>query len=216
MEPNMAKVPTSRKATAATPAPTSTTPAAPAKKTMSSEIASATPKTKSPVKPAATTGDAKTKPTAKAKAAKTAEGTIEERWGKDLTGSGWTAIPNALFVYSQDLGLTSLDIVIILHLAKFWWRKGNDPHPSKKTLAAMIGVNPRTIQRAIAKLEDKQYIKRTERKSASHGGNTSNSYSFTGLIKAAKPFAKKLRDARDEKAAEYEATSVKPATKSAR
>lgn len=211
----MAKVPTSKKATAATPTPTPT-PAAPAKKTVTSETASTSPKTKSRVKPAATTADAKSKPKAKAKAATTDEGSIEERWGKDLTGSGWTAIPNALFVYSQDLGLTSLDIVIILHLAKFWWRKGNDPHPSKKTLAAMIGVNPRTIQRAIAKLEDKQYIKRTERKSASHGGNTSNSYSFTGLIKAAKPFAKKLRDARDEKAAEYEATSSKPATKPAR
>lgn|GEM_PF-3070601 len=211
----MAKIPTSKKATAATTSPTPM-PAASTKKTVASETASTTPKTKSRVKPAATTADTMSKVKAKAKAATTAEGSIEERWGKDLTGSGWTAIPNALFVYSQDLGLTSLDIVIILHLAKFWWRKGNDPHPSKKTLAAMIGVNPRTIQRAIAKLEDKQYIKRTERKSASHGGNTSNSYSFTGLIKAAKPFAKKLRDVRDEKAAEYEPTSSKSATKPTR
>lgn len=206
----MVKAPTVKKASSANPTPAS------AKKTQPTEAAPATPKVKRTT-PASTTAEPVSKSKAKTKVAVATEKPIEERWGKDLTASGWTAIPNALFVYSQDLGIDSLDIVIILHLAKFWWRKGNDPHPSKKTLAKMIGVDARTIQRRIAILESKHYIERTARKSVAHGGNTSNSYSFTGLIKAAKPYAKQLLEAREEKAAEIApSSSRKPATKSAR
>lgn len=206
----MVKAPTVKKTSSANPAPAS------AKNTQPTEAAPATPKVKRTT-PASTTAEPVSKSKAKPKVAVATEKPIEERWGKDLTASGWTAIPNALFVYSQDLGIDSLDIVIILHLAKFWWRKGNDPHPSKKTLAKMIGVDARTIQRRIAILESKHYIERTARKSVAHGGNTSNSYSFTGLIKAAKPYAKQLLEAREEKAAEIApSSSRKPATKSAR
>lgn len=209
----MAKAPASTKSSTTKPAPTQTQ-ASTTTKTQPTDSASATPKAKR-TKPtsAEPVGKSKTKP----KAAAATEKPIEERWGKDLTASGWTAIPNALFVHSQDLKLTSLDIVIILHLAKFWWRKGNDPHPSKKTLAKMIGVDARTIQRRIANLESMNYIERTARKSVAHGGNTSNSYSFTGLIKAAKPFAKQLLEAREDKAAEIEPSSIsKSANKSAK
>ncbi|URM27143.1 helix-turn-helix domain-containing protein [Pseudomonas frederiksbergensis] len=208
----MAKAPTIKTTSTAKPASAPTS----AKKTQQTEAAPATPRAKR-TKPASATAEPVSKSKAKPKIAVATEKPIEERWGKDLTASGWTAIPNALFVYSQELGIDSLDIVIILHLAKFWWRKGNDPHPSKKTLAKMIGVDARTIQRRIANLESKHYIQRTERKSVAHGGNTSNSYSFTGLIKAAKPYAKQLLEVREEKAAEIEPSkSRKPAIKSAR
>lgn len=124
---------------------------------------------------------------------------ISDRWGKDLTAAGWTAVPNVLFEYSQELGLKTLDMVIILHLAGYWWRKGNDPFPSKATLARKIGVEPRTVQRAIADLEAKGYIERTKR-FASSGGNLSNSYSFEGLIKKARSFAKQMISDREAKA----------------
>ncbi|WP_460421564.1 helix-turn-helix domain-containing protein [Pseudomonas sp. ZL2] len=136
---------------------------------------------------------------------------IADRWGKDLTASGWTAIPNVLFEYSQELGLKTLDMVIILHLAGYWWRKGNDPFPSKATLARKIGVEPRTVQRAIAELESKGYIERTKR-FATSGGNLSNSYSFDGLIKTARTFAKQMIAEREAKAV---ATSRKKPTRAA-
>ena len=97
--------------------------------------------------------------TAKAKKPIAAENkAIEQRWGKDLVAAGWTAIPNVLFECSQQLGLKHLDVVIILHLAGYWWHAGNDPFPTKETLAKKIGVTPRTIQRSIAELEKKEYI----------------------------------------------------------
>ena len=113
---------------------------------------------------------------------------IKKKWGEPLTSAGWTAIPNVIFERAQAFPLEPLDIVIILNLAGYWWKAGNDPYPSKATLAASIGVSPRTIQRRIANLEKAGFITRTLRKS-SQGGNLSNKYSLEGLIDAAKPFA---------------------------
>lgn len=91
-------------------------------------------------------------------------------------------------------------MVIILHLAGYWWHAGNDPFPTKETLAKKIGVTPRTIQRSIAELEKKEYITRHARTSKL-GGNLANSYSFEGIIKAATPFAKVMVDAREKQKA---------------
>lgn len=146
--------------------------------------------------PKAATPSAKAKKTPKEPAE---DKSIAERWGKDLTAAGWTAIPNAVFEHSQDLGLKTAHIVVILHLAGYWWRKGNDPFPSKATLAQKMGVQPRTVQRAIAELEAMGYIERTQRFWKS-GGNMSNSYSFNGLIKKARVYAKQMIAEREAKA----------------
>lgn len=132
---------------------------------------------------------------------------IEKKWGKDLVAAGWTAIPNVLFECSQQLGLKHLDVVIILHLAGYWWNAGNDPFPTKQSLSAKIGVAPRTVQRSIAVLEEKGYITRHARKS-NLGGNLANSYSFAGIIEAAAPFAKAMVDAREKKKATGDGRSV--------
>jgi len=113
---------------------------------------------------------------------------VEKKWSKTLVAAGWTAIPTVIFERQAALGLDPLDINIILHLASYWWTAGNAPHPSKATIAAAIGVDPRTVQRRIAKLEGAGFITRI-RRSLKKGGTTTNQYSFAGLIKAATPFA---------------------------
>lgn len=113
---------------------------------------------------------------------------VEKKWSKPLTDAGWTAIPSVIFERQRALGLDPMDINIILHLAGYWWKAGNAPHPSKATIAAAIGVDPRTVQRRIAKLEGAGFISRIPRRSTK-GGTTTNQYSFAGLIAAATPFA---------------------------
>ncbi|MEJ8852863.1 hypothetical protein [Variovorax rhizosphaerae] len=54
---------------------------------------------------------------------------IEQKWGTALAASGWTGIPNVLFQRQRALGLTSLDVNIILQLAAYWWEPGQ-PAPS--------------------------------------------------------------------------------------
>ena len=125
--------------------------------------------------------DTKTKP-------KNESTEVEKKWTKPLTDAGWTAIPTVIFERQHALGLDPLDINIVLHLAGYWWKAGNEPHPSKATIAAAIGVDPRTVQRRIAKLEGAGFVTRTARHSKK-GGTTTNQYSLSGLIRAATPYA---------------------------
>jgi DNA-binding transcriptional regulator YhcF (GntR family) len=113
---------------------------------------------------------------------------IEQKWGPDLAASGWTGIPNVLFQRQKALGLTPLDVNIILQLAAYWWEPSNLPHPSKKSIAAAIGVDPRTVQKRVAAMEAAKFIKRIERRTSR--GSRTNLYDFSGLIAAAQPFAK--------------------------
>lgn len=113
---------------------------------------------------------------------------IAKRWGSALVNAGWAAIPNVIVRRQKALGLTPLDINIILQLLTYWWEPGNLPRPSKNTIAAAIGVDPRTVQRRIAAMEKAKFIKRVARSSKSNGSNP-NLYDFSGLITAAEPFA---------------------------
>ena len=126
---------------------------------------------------------------------------IEKRWTKPLVEAGWTAIPSVIFERQAALGLDSLDINIILHLAGYWWTDGNAPRPSKSRLAAAIGVDPRTVQRHIANLEKARFIKRTARSSRG-GGSKPNEYSLAGLIVAATPFAEERIEEKKRRQAE--------------
>lgn len=113
---------------------------------------------------------------------------VAAKWSAPLARAGWTSIPNVIFERQHALGLSSLDINILLHLAGYWWKPKDFPHPSKATLAKAIGVTPRTIQKRIAGMEAAQYIKRVARKTSS-GDNDTNVYDLSGLIEHAKPFA---------------------------
>lgn len=132
---------------------------------------------------------------------------IEQKWGPALAASGWTGIPNVIFQRQKALGLTPLDVNIILQLLAYWWEPGNLPHPSKATIAAAIGVNPRTVQKRIAAMETAKFIKRIERRTT-RSGSATNLYDFSGLIAAAQPFAKEelqeIEQRKKDKAAKLE------------
>ena len=115
----------------------------------------------------------------------------EQKWTKTLMDPGWTVIPNVIIERQKALGLDALDMNILLHLAAYWWTPDNLPHPSKKTIAEAIGVEPRTVQRRIAAMEAVGLIRREERR-ISAKGSTTNRYHFAGLIKEATPFAQEM------------------------
>jgi DNA-binding Lrp family transcriptional regulator len=118
----------------------------------------------------------------------------EEKWTKPLMDAGWTVIPSVIIERQRALGLDAIDINIIMHLALHWWTADNKPWPSKGSIADALNVDPRTVQRRLAKLEAAKFILREERRIAGRGSKT-NRYHLDGLIAAAKPYA-------DEKLAE--------------
>jgi predicted transcriptional regulator len=121
---------------------------------------------------------------------------VAAKWSAPLAKAGWTSFPNVIFERQQALGLTPLDLNILLHLAGFWWRPGENAHPSKATIAKAIGVSARTVQKRIAAMEAAGFVTRIYRKTGV-GDNDTNEYDLRGLIEAAKPFA-------EEKIAERE------------
>jgi DNA-binding transcriptional ArsR family regulator len=127
----------------------------------------------------------------------------EKKWSKELMDAGWVAFPSILLEKQHALGLDPIDVNILLHLATYWWTAENKPHPSKGSIAAAIGVKPRTVQRHIAAMEHAGLILREERRISRQGSKT-NLYHFDGLIKEAKPFALEKIEMRDQRRAEDE------------
>lgn len=112
----------------------------------------------------------------------------EKKWGKEVMAVGWTGMPNIIIKRQKQLGLEALDINIILHLMSYWWKAGELPFPSKKTLAEAMSVDESTIRRRIARLEAGGLVKRIVRR-VDGDRNKTNQYDFSGLIEAVKPFA---------------------------
>jgi predicted transcriptional regulator len=114
--------------------------------------------------------------------------TNEKKWTKPLVEAGWTFFPSVIVENQRQLGLDAIDINIILHLASKWWKAEGKPHPSKGTIALAMNVDPRTIQRRIAKMEGAGFVRREERRESKTGSKT-NVYHLDGLIEAVTPFA---------------------------
>jgi len=132
----------------------------------------------------------------------------EKKWTPILMKAGWTVLPNILFERQQALGLDAIDINIILHIASHWWTPEGKPYPAKGTIATAMGIEPRTVQRRIARLEAAKLIRREERRSSGNVSQT-NIYHLDGLIEAAKPYALEKIQEREAKAAEKAARAAR-------
>jgi DNA-binding transcriptional regulator YhcF (GntR family) len=130
----------------------------------------------------------------------------ERKWSKELMAAGWTVVPNVIIERQQVLGLDAVDINILMHLACYWWKPGDKPHPSKSRIATAIGVHPRTVQRRIAQMEKDKLIRREERRVSGTGSKT-NIYHLDGLIAAAKPYAAEKIENQKARAAERDASA---------
>ena len=129
--------------------------------------------------------------------------TNEKKWSPEVMEAGWVALPSIILEKQQAIGLTPTDVNILLHLFSYWWTAENKPYPSKASLAAAIGVEPRTVQRRIAAMERAGLIWREERRTSKNGSDT-NRYHFDGLIQAVKRFAQEKTALRNQQKAEKE------------
>ena len=102
-------------------------------------------------------------------------------WGETILRHGYTGIPVVLIKAQRRLGITPLQMNIIIQLLSYWHDPDRPPFPSKKELADRIGVTSKTIQNNIRALENVDLIKREQRKTAS-GDWKSNIYHLDGLV----------------------------------
>ncbi len=107
------------------------------------------------------------------------------RWGKKVADHGYTMVPTALFRMQARLGLNPSQFLVLLQLLSHWFKDDSLPWPSKDTIATRLRIRPRQLQRILTDLEDADIIKRRARYRAS-GGQTSNAYDLSGLVRKLK------------------------------
>lgn len=129
---------------------------------------------------------------------------IEQRWTKPLADAGWTALPNIILERQRDLGLEPIDVNVLLQIAQFWWEPGVPAHPSIGRVAQAIGVDRRTVQRRLRRME-KLGLLESHARNYTQGGRRTNAYTFDGLIEKTRPFAEEALEVREQKRKKDEA-----------
>jgi hypothetical protein len=105
----------------------------------------------------------------------------KDRWSDAVMDRGHSIVPTILLWGQAKLGLTPDELNVLLQLISHWWYAGNDPHPSKETIAARMNKHPRTVQAYLTSLVEKGFIRRIERFKANKGQDA-NGYDLGGLV----------------------------------
>ena len=134
---------------------------------------------------------------------------LEERWGSALTHRGWTAVPNLLLEYQGRLQLKDQEVILLMHIMKFWWEKDKLPYPSVKTLAKQLGKDERSVRRSLKRLEEHPYPQEAwgytpgylwrEKRDKADGGRDSNAFNLVPLKRALKALVDEEVAAREAK-----------------
>jgi hypothetical protein len=81
----------------------------------------------------------------------------KERWSDAVMDRGHSIVPTILLWGQAKLRLTPDELNVLLQLISHWWYAGNDPHPSKETIAGRMNKHPRTVQAYLTSLEDSHH-----------------------------------------------------------
>lgn len=93
-------------------------------------------------------------PTEGAAAKSAAASPLKDKWQGAITqGSGFVAVPMALLRLQTQFGLSPTEMMVLINLLAHWWDPGRAVFPRSTTIAARIGVDKRTVQRATNKME---------------------------------------------------------------
>ena len=122
----------------------------------------------------------------------------ERIWGKAVMGHGYTGIPSILIQAQIRLGITPLQMNILIQLLDYWREPDRSPFPTKKEIALRIGVTDKTIQNNIRQLEKAGLIRRQLRKTASGDWN-SNIYHLDGLVERVRKLEPDFTEAREKR-----------------
>ena len=136
------------------------------------------------------------------KAPRGAESVLAEKWGVEVIGQGYTAVPDVLLANMGELKISPTEMVVLLQLMRYWWAAGQLPFPSKKTLAQAIGSSEKNVQKVVGRLVARGLLKRILRKKASDR-NDSNCYDLEPLIVrlrglVTQDFEARMRKAREQ------------------
>lgn len=121
-------------------------------------------------------------------------------FGTKVMDHGYTGVPNILVRAQSRIGISTTQFNIIVQLLSYWIDPDRPPFPGKKELANRIGINPVTLRKNIAALEQAGLIEREQRKTPA-GDYGSNTYRLDGLISKLQSLAPDFDAEREERRA---------------
>jgi predicted transcriptional regulator len=113
-------------------------------------------------------------------------------WTGTIIDRGYSIVPTILLWGQAKLGLTPDEMNVLLQLISHRWTAGSDPHPGKDLIATRMGREPRTVQRHIAALERRGFVRRVKRV-RHHKGQDTNGYDLGGLIEKLEALAPEFK-----------------------
>jgi predicted transcriptional regulator len=122
----------------------------------------------------------------------------ERIWGKAVRNYGYAGIPSIMIQGQRRLGVTPLQMNILIQLLDYLYDPTRHPFPRKKEIADRLGVNPKTIQINIRALEKAGLIKREIRRKAA-GDYDSNVYHLDGLIARVQALEPEFRELKEQR-----------------
>src|SRR4051794_28645642 len=103
-----------------------------------------------------------------------------DRYGATILSGGVAAIPNALYLFQAQLGLSPQEVWFISYILVHRW-EDEYPHPSLVRMEQRTGHGQRQLHRIKDSLIAKGYLRLVERFDA-RGGQAANGYDFTALF----------------------------------
>ena len=133
---------------------------------------------------------------------------LREKWGDSLR-QGFVVVPWVMLSRQRELGLASLELVVLMHLISSWWEANNAPYPSSQTIAKRMAVSARTVQRHLKSLETKGFLVKQPSALANNGTSMVTRYNLTPLAqKLSGLVIKQVKKAREAASAKSAANTV--------
>ncbi len=108
------------------------------------------------------------------------------KWG-EIANAGFQILPDIILKQQKALGLNPADMLVLINLSSYWWYADKKPFPRPRTIASRMGVDVRTVQRSLKKLEAQGLI---EKKTTLHKElGEQKVFDLQGLIKKLTPYA---------------------------
>lgn len=108
---------------------------------------------------------------------------VQHRWTPGIAAEGFTPMATLFLENYAQLGITSIEAMLITHLMSFKW-DAKEPYPSFATLAKLMGITPTAVRNHARKLEKKGFLRRQRRFSQS------NKFDLLPLFRALESFKK--------------------------
>lgn len=82
-------------------------------------------------------------------------------WGGAITDrSGFVAVPVSLLKLQPRLGLSPIDMMVLINLLAHRWSRATGVFPRNSIIAKRLGVTDRTVQRSTQKLVEAGLVRR--------------------------------------------------------